>query len=574
MAKRRLVINSDDSSQFVLLIEGDMVTIGGPRVNAASVLQPLRVVHVHCVLEVEGDEITLRNDEPEGPGTPEAIRPGEVLRAGSSQLCLQGDAGPAVSLDDDAGLLPVESEPQEDAAAAAAQAVQQAKREKRLLVVDGADQGQSFMLPDSGTITLGKDRKYADIILHDLYVAKAHCRLKILADKIEVVDDDAHGTQVNGKNVRRQEIIPGDILRIGNSHLKLEMTEPGEKFEKPAKPAPAEEEPIELTVEEEPAYEEVEEAEDEDEADALPAGASESARLLHLWRGKLAQLSGQAFGHYKLGQVLGRGRCGVVFQAEDAKTGQALALKVFSPQFPQGNQELQRFAGVMKGLLPLRHPHLVALYGAGKTSTYTWIAREFVEGISVARMIRHLAEKGKFDDEGACRVAIHVARALEFAREHHLRHGQITPANILISASDKSVKLADLMLGAVLEGSQLAKAAAEHRPAADLGYLPPEQAEPGAFVDELSDIYGLGAVAYALLTGRPPFVGDSAAEVLKQIRGGARVPRPSSLNPAVPGPLEKVVMKMLARRQEDRYQTPAELLEDLEPIAADLEVAV
>src|SRR5262249_42485554 len=105
----------------------------------------------------------------------------------------------------------------------------------------------------------------------------------------------------------------------------------------------------------------------------------------------------------------------------------------------------------------------------------------------------------------------------------------------------------------------------------ELSYLSPEQADPGAFVDELSDLYGLGAVVYALLTGRPPFIGDSAEEVLEQVRGGTRVARPSALNPDVPAPLEKVVLKMLARRQEDRYQTPAELLADVVPIAAELE---
>src|SRR5262249_2000685 len=89
MAKRRLVINSDDSGQFVLLVEGDMVTIGGARPDAATVLQQLRVVHVHCVLDVEGDHVTLRNDEPDGPGTPQEISPGEVLRAGGANLCLQ-----------------------------------------------------------------------------------------------------------------------------------------------------------------------------------------------------------------------------------------------------------------------------------------------------------------------------------------------------------------------------------------------------------------------------------------------------------------------------------------------------
>jgi hypothetical protein len=573
MAKQRLVINSDDSSQFFLLIEGDTVTIGRPGTEIASVLERLRVVHLHCVLEVEGEHVTLRNDGADGPGDPQQVQPGAVLQAVSSQLCLQGGAAPAAPvLEEGAGLLPVDEEPAEAAAAqAAAQAALPARREKRLVVVDGADQNQTFMLPDSGTIILGKDRKYADIILHDFYIAKSHCRLKVLADKVEVVDDDAHGTQVNGKNVRRHEMVPGDVLRIGNSHLRLEMTEPGEKFAKEEKPAGGAEddEPIEVTVEEEADYEVVE-AEAADEAEPLPANASEAVRLLHLWRDKLAQLSGQTFGHYKLGTVLGRGRCGVVFLAQDVKTGQNVALKVFSPQFPQGGQELQRFAAVMKSILPLRHPNLVALYGAGKTTTYTWVAREYVEGESVARVIQRLAKQGRGDERRACRVAIHVGRALGFARQQHLRHGKVTPANILIQASDRAAKLTDLMLGSVLEGSQLGRAVQEHRSVAELGYLAPEQADAGAFVDELSDIYGLGAVAYALLTGRPPFVSDTAEEILKQVRGSARAPRPSTLNPAVPTRLDKVVMKMIARRQEDRYQTPAELLDDLKPIAAEL----
>jgi serine/threonine-protein kinase len=363
-------------------------------------------------------------------------------------------------------------------------------------------------------------------------------------------------------------LVPGDILRVGNSHLRLEMTEPGETFEGP-KPAAAgeDEEPVELTV-----VEEVDAAADvADEVEAPPADAPEPVRLLHLWRDKLAQLSGQTFGHYRLGTVLGRGRCGVVFQAEDTKTGQAVALKVFSPQFPHGSQELQHFAAVMKSILPLRHPDLVALYGAGKTATYTWVAREYVDGESVARVIRRLAQGGTCDEKRACRVAVHVGRALGFARQHHLRHGKVAPTNILLPKGDKGAKLADLMLDAVLEGSQLAQAVQEHRPLAELGYLAPEQADPEAYVDELSDLYNLGAVVYALLTGRPPFVGDTAEEVLEQVHT-RRVPRVSTLNPDVPAALEKVVMKMLARRQEDRYQSPADLLADLKPVAADLEV--
>lgn len=597
MATRRLVISSEGQGQFFLLVEGDIVTIGDTRPDAASVLEHLRVVRIHCELEVEGDRVTLRSDEAGRPGDPQEMRPGEVLHAGGSRLCLEAAAdAPAQEVGRGAGLQPAAPPGQvtnlpHAPAAEPGQPAPQPRRVKRLLVIDGADQGQVFPLPESGTVTLGKDRKHADIVLHDFYVARVHCSLKIEGDKVEVVDEGVHGTLgtlINGQKVTRQTMGLGDVLRIGNSRLRLEVAGAGEEFAKVAGPGAGaedegaikvaedeggtdDEEPVELVVdEEEPGEEGVGGgAGGEDGAESLPENASEPVRLLHLWRDKLGQLSGQTFGHYRLGPVLGRGRCGVVFRADDLKTGQALALKVFSPQFPHGDQELQRFARVLKGMLPLRHPNLVALYAAGKTGAYTWVAREYVEGESLAEVIRRLARTRRFDERRACRVAVHVGRALDFARQHHFRHGKVTPANVLIGRGDKAAKLADLMLGAVLEGSQLWQAVVEHRPAAELSYLSPEQADPGAFVDELSDLYGLGAVVYALLTGRPPFVGDTADEVLEQVRGATRVARPSAFNAAIPAALEKVVLKMLAKRQEDRYQTPAELLADLEPIAAE-----
>jgi serine/threonine-protein kinase len=562
MSKQRLVVRSDDSGQFFLVIDGDTVTVGGARANASTVLQNLRVLHVHCVLEVEGEHVTVRSDEGDVTGTPREMHAGEVHHSSGAELCLQGPAGSAAA--------PAPAPPAAPPPAAAGP-----RLKKRLLVIDGADQGQVFVLPDNGTVSLGKDRKHSDFILHDLYVSRSHCRLRVVGDKVEVIDEDGHGVQINGKKAVRGELGLGDVLRIGNSHMRLEAVVVGEEFAKIAgslaAPAAAAEddEPIELTVVEGDDVVEEDEAEEEE---ALPADAPEPLRLLAAWRVKLAGLSGQAFGHYKLGEVLGRGRCGVVFRAEDDRSGQAAALKVFSPQFPQGNEELQRFAAGMKSLLPLRHRNLVALLGAGKNSSYTWVAREYVEGESAARAIRRQARREKYDAARACRVAVQVARALDFARQQHLRHGNVSPANILIRKGGQLVKLADLMLGTILEGSQLGRAVLEYRPAAELGYLSPEQADPGAFVDELSDIYGLGAVVYALLTGRPPFVGDSPEEVLEQLRGSARAPRPSTINAEVPPALEQIVMKMVARRQEERYPTPAAVLADLKPVAAGLGV--
>jgi hypothetical protein len=574
MATRRLVITGNDQGQFFLLIEGDTLTVGGSRLGPTTVLQRVRVAHIHCVLDVEGEQVTCRADEPGRPGTPRDVRPGEILEAGGSRLVLEAAAAPPVL--DDVGLLPVDGPAPSLAPlgpAAADQPDAGPVLAKRLLVIDGADKGQILPLPESGSVTVGKDRKHADLVLHDLYVARIHCVLHVQGDKMEIADEGDHGLQVNGQKVDRSKINVGDVFRIGNSHIRIETVVAGPEVAKVAGGSAEDVEPIELVVEEEGAAEDYEVV-SEDDAEPGAEGLSEPARLLRVWRDKLGQLSGQTFGRYGLGALLGRGRCGVVFRADDQKTGQLVALKVFSPQFPQGEKELQRFAHVMKGLLPLRHQNLVTLLSAGKTGAYSWVAREYVEGESVAEVIERLAETQKFSEKRACRVAVGVARALDFARKHRLRHGQVTPSNILLRSSDKAVKLADLMLGSVLEGSQLWRAAQELRTPAELAYLSPEQAEDGAYVDELSDLYGLGAVVYALLTGRPPFIGDTAEEVLEQLRGTTKVARPSTLNENVPASLDKVVMKMLARRQENRYQTAAELLEEVEPIAEELGIEV
>ncbi len=155
-------------------------------------------------------------------------------------------------------------------------------------------------------------------------------------------------------------------------------------------------------------------------------------------------------------------------------------------------------------------------------------------------------------------MAIHVARTLDHVRQRRFRHGKITPGNLIIQKEDRATRLTDLMLTNALEGSPLLEAVQASLRPTDLAYLAPEQVEPNTFVDEVSDLYSLGAVVYALLTGRPPFQGDTAGEVLEQICGSTRIENPRSLNFTVPPPLEKVVLKLLSRHAEDRYQTPAE----------------
>src|SRR5262249_54004088 len=137
--------------------------------------------------------------------------------------------------------------------------------------------------------------------------------------------------------------------------------------------------------------------------------------------------------------------------------------------------------------------------------------------------------------------------------------------------SDKTVKLGGLLVSKALAGSQLQVARRKAMTVAELPYMAPERTEPGAFVDSLSDVYGLGASIYARLACRPPFQGATPEETVQQIRHGTLV-KPTEYQESIPGPLEKAVMRMLARHQEDRYQTMKELVGDLENIAEEEEV--
>src|SRR5262249_15982183 len=122
------------------------------------------------------------------------------------------------------------------------------------------------------------------------------------------------------------------------------------------------------------------------------------------------------------------------------------------------------------------------------------------------------------------------------------------------------------MLAQALEGSALYAARLEKKLVAELPYLSPEQADPEAGTDLVSDLYGLGAVVYARLTGRPPFKGSTPDQTLARIQG-APLPKPRQIHATIPANLEAVVVRLLARRPEDRFQSATELLEALEEVA-------
>jgi serine/threonine protein kinase len=389
---------------------------------------------------------------------------------------------------------------------------------KSLRVIDGPDQGRVFPLA-GGALVIGSSTKNTDICLADTYVSRLHCKVEVDGERILVHDlKNSKGTFVNGKQVTRQEMHLGDVLRVGNSQLRLESDQ----------------------------------------------GGSAIAGQPRTW---FEELPGQAIGPYEVGPILGSGWHGAVFRATGSRSGHIVALKVLAPDFPATGKELQHFVDVLKPVLPLRHPHLVSLYGAGRAGAHCWLACDLVEGATAA----HLAQRQHDEDEEgdgwklAFWVATQVGRALAFAHQQGLRHGNITPTNVLWNEGSRTALLNDLVLAEALNGSALQQRILEKKFLAELPYLAPERTEENAFVDNLSDLYSLGVVVYELLTGHCPFKGGKPEETLDLIRAG-KPARPSKYRPSVPGDFERAVLKMMALHQEERYNTAAEMLADLERI--------
>ena len=263
-------------------------------------------------------------------------------------------------------------------------------------------------------------------------------------------------------------------------------------------------------------------------------------------------------GRYEIEELLGQGGMARVFRGTDGVLGRNVAVKVLSPQYAGDDQFVARFRREAQAAAGLNHPNIVSVYDTGSQGDVHYIVMEYVEGRTLRDVIR---QEGPILPERVSEIGQAVARALAAAHEAGLVHRDIKPGNIMLTR-DGEVKVMDFGIARTSTGDTLTQTAAVLGTAS---YLSPEQAQ-GAAVDARSDIYSLGCVLYEMLTGRPPFTGDSPVAIAyKHVREDP-VP-PGRINPDVPDSLEAVVMKSMAKNPENRYQTANELREDLERVA-------
>ncbi len=261
---------------------------------------------------------------------------------------------------------------------------------------------------------------------------------------------------------------------------------------------------------------------------------------------------------YEIVGVIGRGAAGVVYRARQLAVDREVALKVLHPELARNKRIVQRLQREARTTARLAHPHIVSAIDMGETDGRWWYAMELVEGSSLALILR---QEGRLREREALRLFIPLCEALEHAWEHGVVHRDIKPANILVDRAT-GAWLADLGLAFADDDPSLT---AQGGTLGTPHYISPEQAVDPRQADIRSDIWSFGATLYHAVCGRPPFGGDSTAEVLSGVLH-ARVPDPLRLEPDLSKGLVLVLRKCLTRDPDERYQTPRELLLDLERV--------
>src|SRR6266478_2746666 len=281
-----------------------------------------------------------------------------------------------------------------------------------------------------------------------------------------------------------------------------------------------------------------------------PRGDADTQSIL-IPTAELPRISG-----YEVETILGRGGMGIVYKARHLRLNRPVAIKMLLPGAYAGLEERERFLREAEAVAGLRHPNLVLIHDIGDHDGRPYFTLEYVEGGSLAQKLSGAPQPA----HQAAALLATLAEAVQVAHQGGIVHRDLKPANILLT-TDGTPKIAHFGLARHFDtGSALTRTGDR------LGtpsYMAPEQAQgKKRAIGPSVDIYALGAVLYELLTGRPPFRGETAAETELQVIYQDPVP-PSRLNGRVPRDLETICLKCLHKEPERRYASAADLSDDL-----------
>ena len=257
---------------------------------------------------------------------------------------------------------------------------------------------------------------------------------------------------------------------------------------------------------------------------------------------------------YEILEVIGTGGMAVVYKARCHRLNRLVAIKILKDEFSGDEEFRRRFRAEGEAVAMLSHPNIVQVYDVSSSDNCNFIVMELIDGISLKQ---YMQVKGVLNWKETLHFAMQIAQGLEHAHSRGIIHRDIKPHNVMV-LKNGSVKVMDFGIARVMsKSSTLTKEAL-----GSVHYISPEQAK-GGYTDNRSDIYSLAVVMYEMMTGRPPYDGESPVAVaIQHINGGA--PRPSSLNPNIPVAMEQIIRKGMALDPNDRYVSAAEMLRDME----------
>jgi len=268
---------------------------------------------------------------------------------------------------------------------------------------------------------------------------------------------------------------------------------------------------------------------------------------------------------YKLGETLGFGGMSEVHRGRDLRLDRDVAIKVLRADLARDPSFYLRFKREAQNAAALNHPAIVAVYDTVEADTeegpLPYIVMEYVDGETLRDIVR---SEGPMSPRRAMEVMGDVCAALDFSHRHGIIHRDVKPANVMINRAG-SVKVMDFGIArAIADGTSTMTQTAAVMGTAQ--YLSPEQAR-GEQVDARSDVYAAGCVLFELLTGEPPFTGDSPVAVAVQhVREDPRPP--STVHPGVPGTLDSIVLKAMSKNPANRYQSAGDMRSDLVRVLA------
>lgn len=373
-----------------------------------------------------------------------------------------------------------------------------------VLTVDhGPDKGKKLILRGKQDIAICGSEEGVALQLTDPLISSQHFRLIKKGEDIFLMDlGNGEPVFVNDVKVTKAKLKTGDIIHVGDTYISVE--------------------------------------------EETKKGEAKKTKT---------------FAGYELLEKIGVGGMGVVYKARQVNLDRIVALKILSPTMTQDKAFVKRFLDEAKVAGSLTHSNVVQVHDVGEENGTYYICMEYVGGGNLSDILR---EQGRLDIETAARIALDIARGLQFAETKGIVHCDIKPDNIMISEYGVA-KLADLGIARKVSEKQ------EEEAEEVLGsphYMAPEQAQ-GRPVDHRTDLYALGCTIFRMIAGRTPFIGITAREVMKK----HIVEEPPDLRefaPEVSAAFAGIVRKLMAKNPDDRYASATELIAALEEIQHNL----